>query len=110
MEKLDKKVKEFLITVLKEKGKFTDDIDKLTGEFIDLFYCDSKNVYNTIVGQHRWYDDELNVVEIGGRYIGYLDYYMTGDACASDMDLDFDWSAVQFYEPHTVTKTEYRPV
>lgn len=105
MEELNEEVKQFLTTVFEKNSKPTDDSD----EFMELIKYSTK-VYTTIVGHHRWYDDELNVVKIDGKYIGYLDYYMTGDACAYDMDLHFDWSSVAFYESYPVTKTEYRPI
>ena len=104
MEKLDKNIKEYIIEYLTSIG------DSPTEDYIMDIIRYGKTVSTEIVGQHRWYDDQLKVTKIGDRFVGFLDYYMTGDACASDMDLEFDWESVSFYESYEVIVTKYKPM
>lgn len=49
-------------------------------------------VQDTVVSQHRWYDTHNYVhkvtIDDEERYFSTQGYYMTGDNCAADMDLD----------------------
>lgn len=66
-------------------------------------------VQDTVSSQHRWYDihNYVHKVTIDNmiRYFRTEGYYMTGDNCAEDMDLDMPKlsDAVEVYPREVVT-------
>jgi hypothetical protein len=100
-------------------GNFSEEITKiLTDECVkDGFepteanildtLTEAKEVYREIVGEHRWYEDLLKVVEIDGRFIGFIWGNVTGDNCLSDIGWVFKKQSAKFYVPIQVTVTKY---
>lgn len=70
---------------------------------------EAKEVYREPGDSHRHYDELLRVVDVDGMIIGFQDFYMTGDMCMSDTDLEYDLSEIREYEPKEITKTIYVP-
>lgn len=73
---------------------------------------EGREVFSELGGSHRWYDEEIRVVEIDGNLFQYAWYHVTGDTSISDMGLDFDLSSVELVEEYTetVVVTKYRPI
>lgn len=85
---MNKKIKNHLIAYCESKGWGTTDKD------LAEVLIESKTVYQEKISSHRWFDIYFKVVNINGMDIGFNDYYMTGDANARDMDLDFKEDSV----------------
>jgi len=51
---------------------------------------EAKRLHREEVGQHRWWNDYLYVVEVDGMIIGYLDSETTGDRSAWEVGCEFD--------------------
>lgn len=101
---LKAEVRKVLEEVCKKNGWGTTDSD-----FAEVL-SEGKEVYSEIGYSHRWYDEELRVVEVDGNLFMFDDYHITGDNSKSDMDLDFDLSSVNFCEAYQVTVTKYCPL
>lgn len=102
---MNAKIREHLEKICKRDGYSTDDDSLLET------VTEAKELYTELGDSHRWYDEMLKVVEVEGMVLGFIDYHTTGDANASDMDLDpLQLDNVAEYEPVEVTKTIYKPV
>lgn len=71
---------------------------------------EGKVVYKETTGSHRWWNDELQVIQIGDKFIGFDWANSTGDAGLSDLGWKFCLDTVQFYAPVEVTVTKYLPL
>lgn len=85
---MTEKIKQHLVEYAASKNWQTDD------DTLFEIVRESKEVYSEKISSHRWYDDTFIVVEVNGMYIGYHDFYMTGDNNASDMGLDYDINSI----------------
>ena len=100
-------------------GKFSENIeDFLTKDCVEAGFeptipnlieglTEAKQVYSELVGEHRWWNDVLQVVRIGDKFVGYVWAENTGDNGIFDAGFVFDLSSVKFYEPKEVTITKY---
>lgn len=106
MKSLKQSVEEFNI----KEGYPLDD-QELYDTFIE---CLSKGVVQEETeSEHRWYDVRsiVHKVTIEGyeRFFQTYDYHITGDNCASDMDLDMPTlDSVEEVFPEEITITIYR--
>lgn len=104
---------------MKYYGKFSEEVEKLlsdectsegfeptTKNLIELL-TEIKEVYSESTGEHRWWNEILNVVKVGDRFLGYVWAENTGDNSIFDAGWEFDLSSVKFYEPKEVTVTKY---
>ena len=100
-------------------GKFSEEIEKFLTEdciaegfeptipnLIEVL-TEAPQVYSEPAGTHRWWNDVLNVVKIGDKFLGYIWAENTGDNSIFDAGFEFDLSSVKFYEPKEVTVTKY---
>lgn len=62
-----------------------------------------REVYSEPAGRHRWWNDVYKVVEIDGRFIGFLDGETTGDNGLFDVG----W---EFYEPSVAEAFPYQEI
>ncbi len=106
MKSLKQYVEEYSI----EKGYSLED-EFLYETFIE---CLSKGVVQEETeSEHRWYDvrSVVHKVTIDNveRFFQTYDYHITGDNCASDMDLDMPTlDSVEEVFPEEITTTIYR--
>ncbi|UOL51324.1 hypothetical protein [Vibrio phage XZ1] len=90
---------------------YSNEPDSMYETFVE---CLSKRVVQEETdSEHRWYDvrSVVHAVDIDGveRYFQTFDYHITGDNCASDMDLDMaTLDDVAEVHPHQVTMTVYK--
>jgi hypothetical protein len=59
---------------------------------------DGKRVHEEGRDEHRWYICETAVNEVGGKFIQFTDYIITGDNSMSDMDLKYDLDSAKLVE------------
>ena len=78
-------------------------------DFVEIL-TDLNPIYSKNIGEHRWYDDMLHVVEIDGKFIGYHWYHITGDMGWDDMGLTLNLDSVKFYEPKEIVTIIYKEV
>lgn len=78
----------------------------------DLFETirESKSVYSTKTGSHRWYDDIFVVSIVDGMLIGYNDFYITGDNSPDDLGLDYDYNSICEVEKKEKIEIYYEPI
>ena len=93
---MEEHIKQYLLEHCKEEGYEQDD-----GGIYEMLR-DAKNVYKECVDTHRHWDDYRYVVNIGGKFIGYIDEYATGDM-AGDLGFEFDPNTI--CEMKSVEKT-----
>lgn len=98
-----------LLTLIKEcnKKKWGDEFPITDASSLLETITESKYIYSEKIGEHRWYDDMLYVVELGGHYFGYHGYYITDDACISDMCLEYDINTIKEMKPKEIVKVVY---
>ncbi len=86
------KNKRSLQDVIDEYNKENDYESDPAWDYETFTECIGTEIYSEIVEEHRWYDvqDVVYQVKIDGedRFFETFDYHITGDNCASDMDLD----------------------
>ena len=106
MKSLKQYVEEYSI----EKGYSLED-ELLQETFVE--YLSEDVVQKDTESEHRWYDvrSVVHKVTIDNveRFFQTYDYHITGDNCASDMDLDMPTldSVVEVF-PEEITTTIYR--
>ena len=70
---------------------------------------DAENIYEEIIDHHRHWDDCRYVVKIGGKFVGYVDEYATGDM-AGDLGFEFDPNTICEMKPVSKTVIVYKPL
>ncbi len=100
-----------VVKAYNDEHGYSNEPDSMYETFIE---CISKRiVQEENESEHRWYDirSVVHAVDIDGteRYFQTFDYHITGDNCASDMDLDMPTlDDVTEVHPHQVTMTVYK--
>lgn len=99
------------VTVREFLRKYAIDNDYAHDEDDDLAELLTESVIIHRAGRdtHRWYIRELVVVDIGGVFIQFWDYIITGDGSMSDMDLkyDLDLASIVKRKERVVTEIYY---
>lgn len=96
-------VKEYLLELAEKEGYGTDEED------LNWVLTEGKRVWSGEQDAHRWYMREEAVNEVGGRFIHFHDYIITGDDNMYDMDLHYNYDNMKFVEPkiRTIEETYY---
>ena len=106
----NKTLLEHTVDYADKQGYSTDDQEDLHETFIE---CLSEGVVQSDTeSEHRWYDVRSYVhkvtIDNEERYFKTFGYHITGDNCASDMDLDMPkLSDVEEVFPREVVKIVY---
>lgn len=85
---MNEKIKAHLTAYCQKNGWGTSDKDLMES------ISEQKTIHKEIVGSHRWYDDEIRVIEIDGMLLQYAGFHFTGDHSMRDMDLEYDLDSV----------------
>ena len=93
---MNEKIKNHLIAYAKKEGWEIDENDPK--ELMEII-TEANSIYKENLGSHRWYDDELNIVNVDGMLIGYNGFHITGDNSMYDMGLEYDLDQVCEVEP-----------
>lgn len=81
-----------------------------TDEVVDALRGEFKEVHSELESEHRWWDDWLHVVEVGGRLIGYPMGRANRDEGIDELGYVLDLSSICFMEAYEVTTTKYRHI
>lgn len=82
-------LREFMLDYCKKEGYDLSEDGNNDELFIECITEADKVWEDGYLDQHRWYALQDVVVELGGYYIRYEDVIITGDACMSDMDMEY---------------------
>ena len=87
-----KLAREFLVDHCNKMGWPVED------ETLIEVLVDSETVWEGEMVQHRWYLHHEAVKSVGGIFIKFTDYIITGDNSMDDMDLKYDLNKAKIVE------------
>lgn len=101
MTTTNSRAKEHLVQYCKSNGWEAEDSDLLE------VLREAKEVYREEVGQCRWWNEYLYVVEVEGVTIGYIYAEANRDESVSELGYEFDASTICEMRPVEKTITVY---